>query len=345
MNKIIFTYLLFGLFLAGFPSTVFTQEKKDSRVITKTRKDSIGLVSCPFDIRLLNAKEVEDGDLATFEAVNVKNIRKKTPKLKFEWKVLPNSAQFKLGKKKSTLVLDSTGFGGKELEVTVDVTDGVTDASCRQRIIKTLRVKKVELRKVEGDPFDEFETTSDENDKARLDNLALELRNNPTVSAYVIIYEGTDSIGKKRTPDYLSKRAWNQVVKIRGSDENRIQVVTAKSDRKTSTFQLWLVPPGAKLPAIENPIVFDEFSSVSDDRDKKRLDLLAKHLNASSQYKAFIVVHKNGSGKSKRSVTAILKNSLKYLVETHNLSPDRLEFKAYVSCKVSGTKIQIYLVP
>lgn len=204
---------------------------------------------CPYDMRVDGPDKVKDGDLATFVARNVASVTPiEATSLNYTWKVTPATARITSGLGTPAITVDTTGLGGQTLTVEVDVWDGVYDASCRQQ--NTIYTDVEELPKITPEPlpFDEFPFRSRDDDKARLDNLAIELQNNPTFQGYIIMYQGTDRRSQRSgNVDTLSRQALDYLVRNRGVDPSRIQVVRGGA-RPTTTYQIWLIPPGASNP-------------------------------------------------------------------------------------------------
>lgn len=143
-------------------------------------------------------------------------------------------------------------MGGQTINAELDVNDDVYDNKCRQVISVPTEVTRIpkEERRV---PFrcDEFESRSPDDDKARFDNCVIQAQNTPDAQLYVIIYPGTDRLSTTRkTYDRLSKRALDYMVKTRGFDPRRIQIVKGSSRLKT-TYEVWIVPPGAQPPVVQ----------------------------------------------------------------------------------------------
>ncbi len=203
---------------------------------------------CPYDMRVDGPASVMEGDLATFTARNIAAISSiEEADLSYDWRVQNGTVTSGFGTE--SITVDTTGLGGRTLLVELVVTDGVYDASCRQRIAIDTEVRRFPKEKP---PvyllFDEFPFRAFDEDKARMDNLAIELQNDPNMQGYIIMYQGTDKrsqtsgdVGK------LSQRALNYLVKTRGVDPSRIQIVRGGT-RPTTTYQFWLIPPGAELP-------------------------------------------------------------------------------------------------
>jgi len=199
---------------------------------------------CPYDITVSNPDVVRDGDLVTFAALDAVG---GAAALNYLWKVTPSNARVSSGLGTPSITVDTTGLGGQTVTAELEVTDGVYDASCRQRVVGSTVVERIPEVPIEPIRFDEFPTVSNDDDKARLDGLAIELQNNPNVQGYIIMYRGTDRRSQSRTPEKLSRMALDYLVSERGVDPSRLTIVQGGT-RPTTTYQMWLVPPGAKTP-------------------------------------------------------------------------------------------------
>ncbi len=81
--------------------------------------------------------------------------------------------------------------------------------------------------------------------KARLDNLAVELQSDPTTSTYVFAYGGrTSAVGQA---DRLLARVRDYLVIQRGIDSSRIILVNG-GFREEDCVEVWIVPRGATPP-------------------------------------------------------------------------------------------------
>ena len=219
----------------------------DSRTLIKVEHTSPVIVDpkpCPFDVGIVNPDEVVEGDLTTFAAFNV--VTGVKTKLQFRWKVSPKTVKITKGLGTSVIVVDTKDFGGESIFVDLGVSGCETNDMGRQLISSSVEV--FQLPKIIGDPMDEFPTISDLDDKARIDGLAIDLEINPTVMGYIIIYQGEDSLSRERNATKLSKLLFKYLTKKRGVSEKRIKTVIGKLKRKRTTYQIWLVPPGAELP-------------------------------------------------------------------------------------------------
>ena len=99
--------------------------------------------------------------------------------------------------------------------------------------------------KLVGRRFDEFPDISRNDEKARLDNFAIELQNDPRATAYVIVYPG--KTGKRGEVQEHSGRVVEYLVNSRGLDQRRI-VTLVGPKRDQLHVELWITPQGATPP-------------------------------------------------------------------------------------------------
>jgi len=93
--------------------------------------------------------------------------------------------------------------------------------------------------------FDVCCSCASDDQKARLDNLAIALQNDPTITSYIIAYAGRGS--RKGQADRLLSKARDYMVKERAIDKSRIVIVNG-GYRDQDCVELWIVPSGAKPP-------------------------------------------------------------------------------------------------
>ena len=201
--------------------------------------------ACPYNIQLSGPDRVIEGDLITFASNNT--VTEGAIPVIYTWTVSPSEVSITSGLGTPSITVDTKGMGGQTITADLDVNDGVYDANCRQKISVPTIVEKPPLppgpRK-----FDEFESLAFDDDKARLDAFAIELQNNPDSQGYIIMYQGTDKASvKNRKVEVLSKRTLDYLVKARGIDPRRI-VITNWGTRQKTTYDLWIIPPGAQPP-------------------------------------------------------------------------------------------------
>jgi len=91
--------------------------------------------------------------------------------------------------------------------------------------------------------FDEYGNIRFNDEKARLDNFAIQLQNEPAAQGYIIGYGSCDAEGQTR-----ANRAKDYLVNTRGIDAGRLVVVDGGCMPELKV-ELWIVPSGATPPA------------------------------------------------------------------------------------------------
>ena len=142
------------------------------------------------------------------------------------------------GQGTSTIKVDTKGLGGETVRATLSM--GGYTLECSAECAVTIPLPKLTSRK-----FDEFPDISRNDEKARLDNFAIELQNDPTATAYVIVYPGRYS--KRGDVQHHSSRIIEYLVHSRGLDERRI-VTLVGTARDQLHVELWVTPHGAPPP-------------------------------------------------------------------------------------------------
>jgi hypothetical protein len=93
--------------------------------------------------------------------------------------------------------------------------------------------------------LDEYGDISWNDEKARLDNFAIEMHNLPVSAGYLICYGGR--VGRAGAARRRCQRAGGYVSGYRGIDAARVVTVDG-GYREELTVELWVVPPGATPP-------------------------------------------------------------------------------------------------
>jgi len=196
---------------------------------------------CPYPVNVSAPSAVNDGDVITFAAdVNYAG----TSALNYTWTVSPASARIISGAGTPTITVDTAGLGQQKVSAILVVDDGSGESTCRQTAQANTNVIPPPPI-VKNKCYDCFPFTAFDDTKARLDNLAIELQNNPTSHGYIIVYSGTGS--RAGQADRLITRAEDYLVNQRGIDSGRLSVVNG-GYRDTDYFELWVVPQGAEPP-------------------------------------------------------------------------------------------------
>jgi hypothetical protein len=197
---------------------------------------------CPYPVNVSAPKTVTEGEIITYAADATYG---GTSGLKYYWTISPSTARVMSGAGSPTLTVDSTGLGGQRVIATLAVDDGSGDPACRQTAQAVSAVAAEEKKIIVAREFDECNNCTFDDQKARLDTLAVELQNDPTTHAYVIAYGGrTSPIGQV---ERLMTRARDYLTRERGIDAARIVTVNG-GFREGDSVELWLVPSGATPP-------------------------------------------------------------------------------------------------
>src|SRR5688572_8284542 len=197
---------------------------------------------CPYPVNVSAPQTVNEGEIITF-AADVEYAG--TSGLRYVWTVSPSSARVISGAGSPTINVDSTGLGGQRIIATLSVDDGSSDPSCRQTAQSVAVVTAPERKVIVAREFDECNNCTFDDQKARLDNLAVELQNDPSTRAYIIAYGGRTS--PLAQVEMLMKRARDYIVEQRGIDASRLVIVNG-GFREDDNVELWVVPAGAEAP-------------------------------------------------------------------------------------------------
>jgi hypothetical protein len=197
---------------------------------------------CPYPVNISAPASASEGSIVTFTS----DVAYNGPSaLAYTWTISPPGARIVSGAGTPTITVDSTGVGRQRLTAILVVDDGSGDRACRQRASASTIISSTPPPPITPRRFDEFPSIAFDDDKARLDNLAIELQNNPGATGYIIVYGGRTT--RTDSADKLGARARDYIVGTRGIDGSRIVVING-GYRETNAFELWLVPQGATPP-------------------------------------------------------------------------------------------------
>jgi hypothetical protein len=143
------------------------------------------------------------------------------------------------GQGTSTITVDTAGLGGQTVTATLEVS-GYPPACGRTASCSTQVRTPPEVNPTK---FDEYGNIRFNDEKARLDNYAIQLQNTPGSEGYIIAYGTCAGEGQAR-----ADRAKNYLVNTRGIEAGRIVTIDGGC-RSDLTVELWIVPTGATKPA------------------------------------------------------------------------------------------------
>lgn len=196
---------------------------------------------CPYPVNVSTPVNVNDGDLITFTADVAYS---GSAPLTYTWTVSPGDARIVSGGGTATITVDSTNLGNHCVMAILVVDDASGDAMCRQTAQAATNVVKKEMPAPECRVFDQFPSVAFDDDKARFDNLAIELQNSPDAKADILRYGGRTS--RAGQADLLVRRPHDYLTTQRGVDSHRFVIVNG-GYRDSNFIEIWLCPPGAKL--------------------------------------------------------------------------------------------------
>ncbi len=186
-------------------------------------------VSCP--------NEVEPGQPITFTASVSGGEAGAT--FTYNWSV--SAGTISSGQGTSTITVDTGGLAGQSVTATVSI--GGADPSCTGTTASC--TTGVKPPKPIAQKFDEYGNIRFNDEKARLDNYAIQLQNQPGSAGTIIVYGTCAGEGQQR-----GDRAKDYLVNTRGIEAGRITVVDGGC-RSDLTVQLWIVPAGADAPQVD----------------------------------------------------------------------------------------------
>jgi hypothetical protein len=193
------------------------------------------ILVCP-TVTVTCADMVDEGAPATFTA----NFSQGTPTVSETYNWTVSAGTITSGQGTSSITVDTKGLGGQSVTATVEV--GGVDPSCNRTASCTTPVRPAAYP---ARKFDEYGNIRFNDEKARLDNYAIQLQNEPTSTGYIIGYGTCGSEGLNR-----ANRARDYLVNTRGIDGGRIVVVDGYCMPELKV-ELWIVPSGATAPAAE----------------------------------------------------------------------------------------------
>ena len=183
------------------------------------------------------------GDLLTFSA-SVSGVHSST-ELTFSWTT--SAGVITKGQNTPSITVDTTGLGLTTIKATVEVGGLPEPCSRRASCGSSLGI---------ADPgplkLDEYGDVSFEDEKIRLDNLAVHLQNEPSAQPYIIAYAGRHA--RPGEAKGRASRAKSYLIREHGIDPERIVIVDG-GYREIRSVELWLVPMGAVSLPLATPTI------------------------------------------------------------------------------------------
>ncbi len=157
----------------------------------------------------------------------------------YNWSV--SAGTISSGQGTSTITVDTAGLSGQSVTATVSI--GGADPSCTGTTASC--TTQIKTPPAEPRKFDEYGNIRFNDEKARLDNYAIQLQNEPGSTGTILVYGSCAGEAQQR-----GDRAKDYLVNTRGIEAGRITVVDGGC-RADLTVQLWVVPQGATAPPVD----------------------------------------------------------------------------------------------
>jgi hypothetical protein len=191
-------------------------------------KDKIRRQACPtsFNVECPSGL-IKEGTPVTFTA----SVNGGPGTQTYNWSV--SAGRITSGQGTNSISVDTTGLGGQSVTATAEL--GGLDPSCPKTTSCTATIEAPRVPR----KFDEYGNIRFNDEKARLDNFAIQLQNEPGAQGEIIGYGSCGSEGQER-----GNRAKDYLVNTRGIDAGRLVVVDGGCMPELKV-QLWVVPSGA----------------------------------------------------------------------------------------------------
>ena len=176
------------------------------------------------------------GQAVTFTATASGGTPGITPQ--YNWTV--SAGTITSGQGTPSITVDTSGLMGRPVTAKVEVMgyELQCSATCTTQLPEQPKPKL----------FDEIGDVRFNDEKARLDNFAIQLQNEPGSVGYILVYPGRRS--RPGDAQRRADRAKDYLVSTRGLSPTRLATLVG-GQRDALTIQLWVVPAGAEPPRIE----------------------------------------------------------------------------------------------
>jgi PKD-like domain len=141
------------------------------------------------------------------------------------------------GQGTTSITVDTAGLAGQTVRATLDV--GGFNMPCPASCSVSLPIPRNPRK------FDEYPNIARNDEKARLDNYAIQLQSEPGARGYVIVHPPARA--RRGEAEARAGRITDYLVNSRGLDPSRV-VTTIDGPSSDWLFELWIVPEGAPPP-------------------------------------------------------------------------------------------------
>jgi len=196
------------------------------------------LTPCP-TVEIDGLGEVDQGTVLVFIARVVGTI----PARKHDFKWTVSAGTITSGQGTESITVDTTGLGGVEIIATVELS--TASPACKGSSSRPTKIKPPIVCWL---AFDEYGDITFEDEKARLDNFAIQISNEPGASGAILMFAGRETF-KNETAERLA-RAKSYLANVRHIDPNRIVTYDCGFTQELN-LRLWVVPVGLTPPSCD----------------------------------------------------------------------------------------------
>lgn len=198
--------------------------------------------ACPYRFQIdRSAYSLREGETVTFTANNVENAP--TP-MAYNWIVTPSSASDTVtGQGTSTITVSSTGLAGQQITAALDQNGDSYDYDNRCKAENSVPVGAGGGELIAWDL-----------EKANMDNIPIQLGNNPNSTVYIHIYPGTDKASRTiYSYDRVYRKLLEYLTVNRKVEPERIKFAKGGTRVGRTYVRSWVIPPGGEPPPIDSP--------------------------------------------------------------------------------------------
>jgi len=154
----------------------------------------------------------------------------------YDWTV--SGGRIISGQGTPNITVDTTGLAGQTIRANLEV--GGYGMRCPASGSTSIPIANKPRK------FDEYYDIARNDEKARLDNYAIQLQSEPGSQAYIIVYPS--SRARPNDAQARAQRIIDYLVNSRGIDSQRVATTIGQS-REEWLFELWVVPEGTRPPS------------------------------------------------------------------------------------------------
>ena len=166
------------------------------------------------------------------------------------------------GQNTGSITVDTTGLGGQPVEATVEIGGFPVPCDKKASCSSQLTYLCILPRKI-----DQYGDLSSGDEKARLDNFAAELKNDPDAVGYIISYAGRRA--RVNEAQARAGRAKSYLTDKHGISAGRVVIIDG-GYREDRTVELWALPRDASAPSVTPTVDPSEVITIKSGRQQPR---------------------------------------------------------------------------